>query len=124
MSNKLKLYLVSLLGIRSTYEDDKPKSLFCHVPLMVEATDIDSAAKQACSEARKWFPAHEGFKTTDVSVKPVSPEYYLRLSQFAKLQRLAEKPDPFEQPRVFRCDTSEADEEGEGVVIEFDRPAS
>jgi hypothetical protein len=34
---------------------------FCHVPLMVEATDIDSAADQACTEARKWFPAHEGF---------------------------------------------------------------
>jgi hypothetical protein len=124
MSNKLKLYLVSLLGIRSTFEDDKPKSLFCHVPLMVEATDIVSAAEQACTEARKWFPVHEGFKATDVSVKPVSPEYYLRLSQFGKLQRLAETPDPLEQPLVFRCDTSEADEEGEDVVVEFDRPAS
>ena len=124
MSKKLKLYLVSMLGVRTIYRDDEPRSLFCHVPLLIDATDIDSAAEQACTEARKWFPRHQGFKTTDVSVKPISPEYYLRLSQFANLKRLAEKPDPYEQPLFFRCDTSEADEEGEGVVVEFDRPAS
>ena len=56
MSTKLKLYIVSILGVKSTYKDDQPKSLFCHVPIILEAKDINSAADQACTEAQKWFP--------------------------------------------------------------------
>ena len=114
-----------MLGVRSTQDDnDQPKSLFCHLPLMVEAKDIDSAAEQACTEAQKWFPQSGGFCDCDISIKPLSPEYYLRLSQFAQLKSLAEAPDPREQPIVFRCHTGGADDEGDDVVVELDRPAS
>ena len=45
MSKKLKLYLVSILGVSRTYKDDQPKSLYVHLPIMVEAKDIDSAVR-------------------------------------------------------------------------------
>ena len=38
------------------------------------------------------------------------------------MKRLAEDPEPFEQPISFRCHTGGADEDD--VVIELDRPAS
>jgi hypothetical protein len=40
------------------------------------------------------------------------------------LKRLAEAPDPREKPIYFRCHTGGGNEEGEDVLVEFDRPAS
>ena len=68
MPNKLKLYLVSMLGVRPAVTDDgEPQSLFCHIPFMIEATDIDAAADEACNEAEKWFPRSRGFVTNAAS---------------------------------------------------------
>jgi len=54
MSTKLKLYIVSIMAIRrDTNDKGEPKSLFVHMPWMVEARDIDDAAQQACTEAEK-----------------------------------------------------------------------
>src|SRR5260221_12180675 len=124
MSKKLKLYLVSILGVSRTYKDDQPKSLYVHLPIMVEAKDIDTAADQACTEAEKWFPQHEGFVDCDISITPLSSEYYLRLSQFTNLKRLAEAPDTRYKPITSRCHTGGDNDEEEDVVVEFDRPAS
>ena len=120
----LKLYIASILGISRTYDDkEQPRSLYVHVPFRVEARDIGRASDEACTEARKWFPREEGFYEVDVSIKPISAEYYKRLSQFAKLERLATTPGPWEQPVVFCCDTSDPDE-AEGIVSELDQPPS
>jgi hypothetical protein len=125
MSSKLKLYIVSILGVRAIVNDQgEPKSLYVHMPWMVEAKDIDDAADQACTEAGKWFPRHEGFVDCDIAVEAVPKEYYERLTIFANVKRLAEDPDPKEKKIYFRCDTTVEGEEGEGVVVEYDRPAS
>jgi hypothetical protein len=40
MTRKLKLYLVSMLGVRSILTDEgDPKSLFTHIPFIIEAKD-------------------------------------------------------------------------------------
>jgi len=58
MPNKFKLYLVSILDVRATVTDGgDPKDLFCHIPFIIEAKDIDAASDEACTEAGKWFPA-------------------------------------------------------------------
>lgn len=125
MPNKLKLYLVSMLGVRSTLTDNgEPKSLYCHIPFMIEAKDLDAAADEACTEAEKWFPRDEGFVDCDISVKPVPPEYYDRLTKFANLKRLAENPDPKEGLIHFRCHTGGESEEGADVMVAYDRPVS
>ena len=125
MSNKLKLYLVSILGVsRTTTDEGEPKSLFVHLPWITEATDIDEAANQACTEAGKWFPRSEGFVDCDISIDPMPQEYYERLTHFANLKRLAENPDPKENKIYFRCDTSSESEEDEDVMVAYDRPAS
>lgn len=124
MPNKLKLYLVSMLGVRGTLTDaGDTKSLFCHIPFIIEATDIDAAADEARTEAEKWFPEDEGFIDCNITVKPLPPEYYERLTKFANLKRLAENPDPKEGMIYFRCHGSES-EEGEDVMIAYDRPVS
>jgi hypothetical protein len=125
MSKHLKLYIVSILGVRSIVNDKgEPKSLFVHMPWMVEAKNIDDAADQACTEAGKWFPRSEGFVDCDIAVEAVPKEYYERLTIFANVQRLAENPDPKEEKIYFRCDTSSESEEGEDVMVEYDRPVS
>src|SRR5438128_1572376 len=125
MPNKLKLYLVSMLGVRATVTDDgDPKSLFCHIPFIIEAKDIDAASDEACTEAEKWFPADEGFVDCNITVKPVPPEYYERLKHFANLKRLAENPDPKETMIYFRCHTGGENEDGEDVMVAYDRPVS
>jgi hypothetical protein len=125
MSNKLKLYLVSMLGVRRTVTDSgEPKSLFSHIPFIIEATDIDAASDEACNEAEKWFPRSGGFVDCDISVKPVPPEYYDRLTKFANLKRLAENPDPKEGLIHFSCHTGGESEEGEDVMVVYDLPPS
>ena len=125
MPNKLKLYLVSMLGVRTTHTDNgEPKSLFCHIPFIMEAKDIDAAADEACTEAEKWFPEDEGFVDCNITVKPLPPEYYERLTHFANLKRLAENPDPKEGMIYFRCHTGAESEEDEDVMVAYDRPVS
>jgi hypothetical protein len=125
MPIKLKLYLVSMLGISETVTDDgDPKSLFCHIPFIIEAKDIDAAADEACTEAEKWFPADEGFIDCDISVKPLPPEYYERLTKFANLKRLAENSDPKEGLIHFRCHIGSESDEDEDVMVEYDAPVS
>jgi len=125
MSNNLKLYLVSILAIRPTVNDKgEPKSLHVHMPWLTEATDIDDAADQACTEAGKWFPRSAGFVDCDIAVDPMSQEYYERLTAFANLKRLAENPDPKEKKIYFRCYTSSESEEDEDVMVAYDRPVS
>jgi len=86
MPKELKLYIVSILAIRPTTNDKgEPKNLFVHMPWIVEATDIDDAAQQACTEAGKWFPRDGGFIECDIAVDAVPKEYYERLTIFANL---------------------------------------
>jgi hypothetical protein len=40
------------------------------------------------------------------------------------LKRLAENLEPKEKPRFFRCHTGGESEEGEDVMIAYDRPAN
>jgi len=40
------------------------------------------------------------------------------------LKRLAENPDPKETPISFRCHTGGESEEGEDVMVAYDRPVS
>ena len=125
MSNNLKLYLVSILAIRPTVNDKgEPKSLHVHMPWITEATDIDDAADQACTEAGKWFPRSAGFVDCDIAVDPMSQEYYERLTAFANLKRLAGNPGPKEKKIYFRCYTSSESEEDEDVMVAYDRPVS
>jgi len=125
MPKELKLYIVSILAIRPTTNDKgEPKNLFVHMPWIVEATDIDDAAQQACTEAGKWFPRDGGFIECDIAVDAVPKEYYERLTIFANLKRLAGDPDPREKKIVFRCYTGTESEEGEDVMVAYDRPVS
>jgi hypothetical protein len=61
---------------------------------MVEATNIDDAAQQACIEAGKWFPRDGGFIDCDIAVDAVPKEYYERLTIFANLKRPARRSRP------------------------------
>lgn len=125
MPNKLKLYLVSMLGVRTTQTDEgEPKSLFTHIPFIMEAKDIEAAADEACDEAEKWFPRDEGFVDCNITVKPLPAEYHERLTKFANLKRLAENPDPKEAMIYFRCHTGAESEEDEDVMVAYDRPVS
>ena len=122
MTQKLKLYLVSMLGVRATVNDSgDPKSLFTHIPFIIEAKDIDAASDEACTEAEKWFPADEGFVDCNITVKPLPPEYYERLTKFANLKRLAENPDPKEGMIYFRCHTGSESEEDKDVIVAYDQ---
>ena len=125
MPNKLKLYLVSILGVTRTQNDaGEPKSLYVHMPWITEATDIDAAADQACTEAEKWFPRSGGFVDCDIAIDPMPKEYYERLTYFANLKRLAEDPDPKEKKIYFRCHTGGESEEDEDVMVAYDGPIS
>ena len=53
----------------------------------------------------------------------LTPEHYERLTIFANLKRLAENPDPKEGMIYFNCRGTES-EEGEDVMVVYDRPVS
>ena len=93
------------------------------MPFIIEATDIDAADDEACTEAEKWFPRSEGFVDCNITVKPLPPEYHERLTKFANLKRLVENPDPKEGMIYFRCHTGSENEseEDEDVMVAHDR---
>jgi len=124
MSQKLKLYIVSILAISPTTNDQgEPKSLYVHMPWIVEATNIEAAGDEACNTAGKWFPQGDGYVDCDIVVYP--PEVYERLTKSVDdLEHFGEDLDLKEKPISFRCYTGGESEEGEDVMIAYDRPVS
>ena len=122
MSNKLKLYIVSILAVRPVTNDKgEPNSLYFHRPWIVEARNLEDAGQQACTEAEKWFPIDRGFTQCDISIDPVPKEYYERLAIFAQLKNMAKEADPKEKGGTVSCYTTM---ESEDVLVAFDGPVS
>ena len=112
MSDRTKLYLVSILGIskRPDVPGEKPVSRYVHVPLLVDAECIDDAEDAACVEANKLFPPDLGFQTRHIAVKPIPPEEYIRFLQLANEGKLATNEEPAEQAVHFLCSLDDPEE--------------
>lgn len=122
MSDRNKLYLVSILGISKRAEDptqpDKEVGRYIHVPLLIVEQSIDNAEEEACVQANRMFHKDYGFITRHIVVQPIPAEAYLRFLQLSHLGMLADSSEPVEQPVEFLCSLEEPDPDDD-VIFEF-----
>jgi hypothetical protein len=124
VSDELKLYIVSILAISETTDDQgERKRFYTHMPWAVRAADIEAAGDEACNAAGKWFPQTKGYVDCQIDVHP--PEVYERLTKSANLEHFGKDLDLKEKPISFRCYTGGEISEGDAdVVAAYDRPVS
>lgn len=122
MSDRQKLYIVSILGI-SKHTDDPTKpgkevGRYIHVPLLIIETSLDNAEEEACVQANRMFPESLGFKTKHITVQPIDPAAYLHLVQLSQQGLLADSDEPVEQGTYFDCSLEEPNAD-DNVILEF-----
>ncbi len=122
MSDRQKLYLVSILGISKRTDDPtqpgKEVSRYVQVPLLIVETCIDNAEEEACVQANRMFPESLGFKTKHITVQPIEPAAYLHLVQLSQQNLLADSDEPAEQGTYFECSLEEPSLDDD-VIREF-----
>jgi hypothetical protein len=123
MSDQVKLYVGSLLGLSKTPDPDgSKKHRYIHVPLFIDAESMEVAEEEACVEANRLFPEGQGFYLKHIAIRPVTEAEYLRLLQLSTLGLLASN-EPHEQGVEFLCSEADIDPE-DSIVFEFDKPAN
>jgi hypothetical protein len=126
MSDRIKLYIVSILGIAvedNLSESDKPRGRYIHLPFLMEGESIEDVEEDACIQANRLFSEAHGYKTRHIMVEPIPPERYLRLLQLSHLGILAPSDEPVEQAVEFLCSLDITDPDDD-VVFEFGKLAS
>jgi hypothetical protein len=126
MSDRIKLYIVSILGIAvedDPSDSDKPQGRYIHVPLLLEGKSIEDVEEDACIQANRLFSEAHGYKTRHIMVKQRPPEGYLRLLQLSHLGLRAASDEPVEQVVEFMCSLDTLDPD-DNVVFEFGKLAS
>lgn len=122
MSDRQKLYIVSILGISKRVDDPtRPGKEVCryiHVPLLIVETSIDNAEEEACVQANRMFSENLGFTTKNITVQPIEPAAYLHLVQLSYQGLLADSDEPVEQGTYFECSLEEPDPDND-VILEF-----
>jgi len=123
MSDRNKLYLVSILGISLQADptgSDKQVGRYIHVPLLMDAQSIENAEEEACIQANRLFSKELGFQTRHIAVQPIPQEEYLRLLQLSHLGLLAVSGEPVEQAVEFLCSEYIPDPD-DTVILEFSK---
>lgn len=120
MSDRSKLYLVSILGISQRTEpgSDKPVGSYIHVPLLIIEQSIENASEEACVQANRMFTKELGFDKKHIAIQPIPPEAYTRFLQLSHLAMLADSDEPVEQAVEFMCSLAEPDPDNK-VIFEF-----
>jgi hypothetical protein len=122
MSDRNKLYLVSILGISRRAEDptqpDKQVGRYIHIPMLIIEQSIDNAEEEACVQANRMFSKELGFVAKHIAVQPMPPEAYLQILQLSHQGLLADSDEPVEQAVYFECSLAEPDPDDD-VIFEF-----
>jgi len=122
MSDRQRLYIVSILGISKRADDpDQPGKevgRYIHVPLLIIETSLDNASEEACVQANRMFPESLGFKSKNITVQPIEPAAYLHLVRLSQECLLADSDEPVEQGCYFDCSLEEPDP-GDNVILEL-----
>ncbi len=123
MSDQVKLYIASLLGISKQPDPEgSEKHRYIHVPLFIDAESMEVAEEEACVEANRLFSKGQGFYLRHIAIRPVTEAECIRLLQLSQMG-LFTNNEPAEQGAEFLCSESEIDPE-DSIVFEFDKPAN
>jgi hypothetical protein len=123
MSDHVKLYVASLLGLSKNPDPDSSKKhLYIHVPVFIAAESMEIAEEEACIEANRLFSKAEGFHLRHITIRPITEAECIRLLQFSQSGLLTNNEPP-EQGAEFLCSESDLDPE-DSMIFEFDKPAN
>jgi hypothetical protein len=112
MSDQLKLYLVSLIGIE--IQRGQPIR-YGHVALLMDGQSIEIVKDEACHHLNEQLPA--SFKVRHAHIRQIGPEQYQKLIQFAQHGLLTGTGEPLEESVQVLCNVESPDPED--IIFEF-----
>lgn len=112
MSDQLKLYLVSLIGIE--IQRGQPIR-YGHVALLMDGQSIDIVKNEACRHLNEQLPA--SFKVRHALIRQIPPQHCQQLIQFAQQGLLTSTGEPLEESVQVLCNIESPDPED--IIFEF-----
>lgn len=122
--DKLRIYLVSMLGIidaESADDPDKKLSIYYHSPVFIEAQSLNMAVEVAKGRVNELWPKSDGWKLRSVAVEPVSPKSIELMLGYWQTGLMAREADPQEQGITINLDATDSQSQ---IIGEMNKPAS
>jgi hypothetical protein len=117
MAVQRKLYVASILGV---YLKGRIPNVR-HVPIMLDAENIEDAKAEACTAADQFCPKSQ-FPLRTVVIRPIPAEHYSTLLGVAG--PLAGTTWTEEEALMFNCDRIQGVDSQDIVILELDKPAA
>jgi len=108
--DKIKLYLVSLLGLieaPSPTDPTKKYAVHVHHPEVIEAPSLEIAKHLACQKLNELYPSTKGWLSRTGTIDVIPSKTIAQIAQYWQAGFLANNALEIPKPVEFKCDSNE-----------------
>jgi hypothetical protein len=108
--DKIKLYLVSLLGITEAPHPTDPTKKYTvhlHHPEVIEAPSLEIAKRLARERLGELYPSSKGWLSRTVTIEVIPSKTIAQIAQYWQAGFIANNAREFPKPVEFNCDSNE-----------------